>query len=79
MPWRPFGLPCPIQPRPKWIWRQVRSAIDAMHDALWTPKDFVGYDHVTERVMDVLYAAQPDLSEAPGPSGESWRWPGHTG
>ena len=49
---------------------EVRSAIDAMHDALWTPKDFVGYDHVTERVMDVLYAAQPDLSEAPGPNSQ---------
>ena len=47
---------------------EVRSAIDAMHDALWTPKDFVGYDHVTERIMDVLYAAKPDLSEAPGPN-----------
>jgi hypothetical protein len=49
---------------------EVRSTIDAMHDALWTPKDFVGYDHVTERVMDVLYAAQPDLSEAPGPNSQ---------
>ena len=48
----------------------MRSAIDAMHDALWTPKDFVGYDHVTERVMDVLYAAQPDLSEPPGPNSQ---------
>ncbi len=47
---------------------EVRSAIDTMHDALWTPKDFVGYDHVTERIMDVLYAAQPNLSEAPGPN-----------
>ena len=30
---------------------------------LWAPKDFVGYDHVTVRVMDRLYAAMPDMSE----------------
>ena len=30
---------------------------------LWTPKDFVGYDHVTVRVMDELYQAMPDLHE----------------
>ena len=50
--------------------RLETKAIDAMHDALWTPKDFVGYDHVTERVMDVLYAAQADLSEPPGPNSQ---------
>ena len=30
---------------------------------LWTPQDFVGYDHVTVRVMDELYQAMPDLHE----------------
>ena len=30
---------------------------------LWTPKDFVGYDHVTVRVMGQLYDAMPDIQE----------------
>ena len=43
----------------------VQSEIKALHDELWVPKDFVGYDHVTERVMDVVYEAQGDVFETP--------------
>ena len=43
----------------------VQSEITALHDELWVPKDFVGYDHVTERVMDVVYEAQADVFEVP--------------
>ena len=41
----------------------VQDEILAIHDMLWTPEDFVGYDHVTVRVMDELYRAMPDLNE----------------
>ena len=39
-----------------------------IHDMLWTPKDFVGYDHVTVRVMDQVYAAMGSTGEAPTPN-----------
>jgi hypothetical protein len=42
---------------------EVSKGITAVHDMLWTPKDFVGYDHVTVRVMDVMYDAMPNLNE----------------
>ena len=42
---------------------QVTEGIGSIHDMLWTPKDFVGYDHVTVRVMNQLYDAMPDLDE----------------
>ena len=48
----------------------MSGGIKDIREMLWTPQDFVGYDHVTERVMDVLYAAQPDLSKAPGPNSQ---------
>ena len=41
----------------------VQDEISTIHDMLWTPEDFVGYDHVTVRVMDELYRAMPDLNE----------------
>ena len=41
----------------------MSEGIKDIHEMLWTPKDFVGYDHVTVRVMDELYQAMPDLHE----------------
>ena len=42
---------------------EISDGIEAIHDMLWTPKDFVGYDHVTIRVMSRLYNAMPNLDE----------------
>ena len=42
---------------------EVAQGIESIHDKLWTPKDFVGYDHVTVRVMGQLYDAMPDIQE----------------
>ena len=42
---------------------EVAQGIESIHDMLWTPKDFVGYDHVTVRVMGQLYDAMPDIQE----------------
>ncbi|MDA0940312.1 MAG: hypothetical protein O2990_04860 [Bacteroidetes bacterium] len=42
---------------------EVSKGISAVHDLLWTPKDFVGYDHVTVRVMGLVYDAMPNLTE----------------
>ena len=42
---------------------EVAQGIESIHDMLWTPKDFVGYDHVTVRVMGQLYDAMPDIEE----------------
>ena len=41
----------------------MTDGIKNIREMLWTPKDFVGYDHVTVRVMDELYQAMPDLHE----------------
>ena len=41
----------------------MTNGIKDIREMLWTPKDFVGYDHVTVRVMDELYQAMPDLHE----------------
>ena len=41
----------------------MSEGIKDIREMLWTPKDFVGYDHVTVRVMDELYQAMPDLHE----------------
>jgi len=48
--------------------KEANKEISAIHDMLWTPKDFVGYDHVTVRVMDKLYGAMSSRSEAPTPN-----------
>ena len=37
------------------------KGISAIQDMLWTPEDFVGYDHVTVRVMGRLYDAMPNM------------------
>ena len=42
---------------------QMSGGIKDIREMLWTPQDFVGYDHVTVRVMDELYQAIPDLHE----------------
>ena len=42
---------------------ELGKGITAVHDMLWTPKDFVGYDHVTVRVMGLVYDAMPNLNE----------------
>ena len=42
---------------------QMSGGIKDIREMLWTPQDFVGYDHVTVRVMDELYQAMPDLHE----------------
>ena len=42
---------------------EMSEGIKDIREMLWTPKDFVGYDHVTVRVMDELYEAMPDLHE----------------
>ena len=42
---------------------KMSEGIKDIREMLWTPKDFVGYDHVTVRVMDELYQAMPDLHE----------------
>ena len=41
----------------------MSEGINGIREMLWTPEDFVGYDHVTVRVMDELYQAMPDLHE----------------
>ena len=41
----------------------MSKGIKDIREMLWTPEDFVGYDHVTVRVMDELYQAMPDLHE----------------
>ena len=41
----------------------MSGGIKDIREMLWTPQDFVGYDHVTVRVMDELYQAMPDLHE----------------
>ena len=42
---------------------KMSEDIKDIREMLWTPEDFVGYDHVTVRVMDELYQAMPDLHE----------------
>ena len=42
---------------------QMSGGIKDIREMLWTPQDFVGYDHVTVRVLDELYQAMPDLHE----------------
>ena len=42
---------------------EMSKGIKDIREMLWTPKGFVGYDHVTVRVMDELYEAMPDLHE----------------
>ena len=43
--------------------QEVAEGITAIHDMIWMPEDFVGYDHVTVRVMSRLYDAMPDIRE----------------
>ena len=43
--------------------QEVAEGITAIHDMIWMPEDFVGYDHVTVRVMSRLYDAMPDMRE----------------
>ena len=47
---------------------EMDKGIAAIHNRLWTPKDFVGYDHVTVRVMSLVYDAMPDLNEGATPN-----------
>ena len=47
---------------------QALDGIQEIQAMLWTPEDFVGYDHVTIRVMDQLYNAMPDVSEGDTPN-----------
>ena len=47
---------------------QALEGIQEIQAMLWTPEDFVGYDHVTIRVMDQLYDAMPDVSEGDTPN-----------
>ncbi len=50
--------------------KEVAQGITAIHDMIWMPKDFVGYDHVTVRVMSLLYDAMPDIREGVTSNGE---------
>ena len=43
--------------------QEVAEGITTIHDMIWMPEDFVGYDHVTVRVMSLLYDAMPDIRE----------------
>jgi hypothetical protein len=47
---------------------QFTQGVIDIHDMLWTPEDFVGYDHVTVRVMGQVYDAMPDLQEGATPN-----------
>lgn len=47
---------------------QALEGIEEIQAMLWTPEDFVGYDHVTIRVMDQLYDAMPDVAEGETPN-----------
>ena len=40
---------------------KMGKGISAIQDMLWMPEDFVGYDHVTVRVMGRLYDAMPNM------------------
>ena len=48
--------------------QEVAEGITAIHDMIWMPQDFVGYDHVTVRVMNRLYDAMPDIREGATPN-----------
>ena len=50
--------------------KEVAQGITAIHEMIWMPKDFVGYDHVTVRVMSLLYDAMPDIREGITANGE---------
>ena len=50
--------------------KEVAQGITAIHEMIWMPKDFVGYDHVTVRVMSLLYDAIPDIREGITANGE---------
>jgi hypothetical protein len=47
---------------------QFTEGVSDIHDMLWTPEDFVGYDHVTVRVMGQVYDAMPDIQEGATPN-----------
>lgn len=47
---------------------QFTEGVSDIHDMLWTPEDFVGYDHVTVRVMGQVYDAMPDIQEGASPN-----------
>jgi hypothetical protein len=47
---------------------QFTQGVSDIHDMLWTPEDFVGYDHVTVRVMSQVYGAMPDTQEGATPN-----------
>ena len=47
---------------------QFKEGVTNIHDMLWTPEDFVGYDHVTVRVMSQVYDAMPDIQEGATPN-----------
>jgi len=47
---------------------QFTEGVSDIHDMLWTPEDFVGYDHVTVRVMGQVYDAMPDIREGATPN-----------
>ena len=46
---------------------QFTEGVSDIHDML-DPEDFVGYDHVTVRVMGQVYDAMPDIQEGATPN-----------